>query len=190
MIYHQGASLSKHDLMFCHGTQTTDNSRICHCLLFDEHDKHNFVQPFLQSRKLLRLYTHALTKLHTEVMSWIWCLWVSLCMALTWSELNYCAWFVPSVSSLRLSVMVRSRIQYIHRRGVRWWEIHRVNFHERALVHVQIWNVRIRSFNLNLRYMATCKQMDRHTHASCNAWIYIITVCVQTPSLPYLSWLL
>ena len=135
-------------------------------------------------------YTHAWTKLHTEVMSWIWCLWVSLCMALTWSELNYCAWFVPSVSSLPLSVMVRSRIQYIHRRGVRWWEIHRVNFHERALVHVQIWNVRIRSFNLNLQYMATCKQMDKHTHASCNAWIYIITVCVQTPSLPYLSWLL
>ena len=56
-------------------------------------------------------YTHALTKLPTEVMSWIWCLWVSLCMALTWSELNYCAWFVPSVSSLPLSVMVRSRIQ-------------------------------------------------------------------------------
>ena len=57
MIYHQGVSLSKHNLMFCHGTQTTDNSRICHCLLFDEHDKHNFVQPFLQSRKLLQLHT-------------------------------------------------------------------------------------------------------------------------------------
>ena len=40
MIYHWGASLSEQciaDLMFCHGTQTMDNSRICHCLLFDEH---------------------------------------------------------------------------------------------------------------------------------------------------------
>ena len=43
MIYHWGASLSEHaciaDLMFCHGTQTMDNSRICHCLLFHEHGK-------------------------------------------------------------------------------------------------------------------------------------------------------
>ena len=60
MNYHPGASLSEHafaDLMFCHGTQTMDNSRICHCLLFHEHGKQNFVQPFLRSRKLLRLHT-------------------------------------------------------------------------------------------------------------------------------------
>ena len=31
-----------------------DNSRICHCLLFHEHGKQNFVQPFCLSRKLLR----------------------------------------------------------------------------------------------------------------------------------------
>ena len=31
------------DLMFRHGTQTIDNSKICHCLLFHEQ---NFVQPF------------------------------------------------------------------------------------------------------------------------------------------------
>ena len=57
-------------LMFCHGTQIMDNSRICDCLLFHEHGKQNFVQPFRLSRKLLR-YTHAWTKLHNEVMSWI-----------------------------------------------------------------------------------------------------------------------
>ena len=37
MIYHQQASMSEQciaDLMFCHGTQTMDNSEICHCLLF------------------------------------------------------------------------------------------------------------------------------------------------------------
>ena len=33
------------------------NHGICHCLLFHEHDKQNFVQSFLQSRKLLRLHT-------------------------------------------------------------------------------------------------------------------------------------
>ena len=56
------------DVMFCHGTQIMDNSRICHCLLFHEHGKQNFVQPFCLSRKLLR-YTNARTKLHNEVMS-------------------------------------------------------------------------------------------------------------------------
>ena len=40
-----------------------------------------------------------------------WCLWVSICMALTWSKLNFCVWFwwpIPSASNLLLSVMVRS----------------------------------------------------------------------------------
>ena len=31
-----------------------------------------------------------------------------LCMDFTWNKLNYCAWFVPSVSSLTLSAMVHS----------------------------------------------------------------------------------
>ena len=57
--------------------------------------------------KLLRLHTHTLTKLHTEVMNFS-PLWVSIMHGLTWSELNYCAWFVLSVSSLPLSVMVCS----------------------------------------------------------------------------------
>ena len=68
MIYHQGASLSEHALLFCHGTQTIDNSRICHCLLFHRDGNQNFMQPFLRSRKLLR-YTHAWTKLHNVVMT-------------------------------------------------------------------------------------------------------------------------
>jgi len=51
----------------------------------------------------------ALTKLHTEVMSWISGIYEHhLCMALLWSNLNHHAQFVPSVSSLRLPVMVRS----------------------------------------------------------------------------------
>ena len=45
------------NLMFCHGTQIMENSRICHCLLFHEHGKQNFVQPHLRSSKLLRLHT-------------------------------------------------------------------------------------------------------------------------------------
>ena len=98
MIHHWGVSLSEHALLLCHGTQTTDNSRICHCLQFHEYGKQNFVHPFLRSRKLLR-YTHAWTKLHNVVMTQLnlWCLWVSLCVTLTWSELNYCAWFDGTV---------------------------------------------------------------------------------------------
>ena len=70
-MYHRGrAWASMRNLLFCHGTQIMDNSRICHRLLFHEHGKQNFVQLFRLSRKLLR-YTHAWTKLHNEVMSWI-----------------------------------------------------------------------------------------------------------------------
>ena len=104
----------------CHGTQSTDNSRICHCLLFHEHGKENFMQRFHLSRKLLR-YTHAWTKLHNKVMSWISGAY----------ECHY-AWPLPeanattvrdlavlSVSSLPLSVMVCSRafigVELVHR---------------------------------------------------------------------------
>ena len=31
---------------FCHGTQTMDNSRICHCLLFHEHGKQTLCSHF------------------------------------------------------------------------------------------------------------------------------------------------
>ena len=55
------------DLMFCHSTQTMENSRFCHCLLFLEHGKQNFVQPFLQSRKLLQLHT---LRLNFTMKSW------------------------------------------------------------------------------------------------------------------------
>ena len=43
--------------------------------------------PFLRSRKLL-LYTHAWTNIHKLSLALI----MSLFMALTWSELNYCSW--------------------------------------------------------------------------------------------------
>ena len=37
-IYHRGASLSEHavhaDLIFCHGIQTMNSSKICHCCCF------------------------------------------------------------------------------------------------------------------------------------------------------------
>ena len=34
------------DLIFCHGRKIMDNSRICHCLLFNEHGEQNLEQPF------------------------------------------------------------------------------------------------------------------------------------------------
>ena len=55
-------------------------------------------------------YTHTFTKLHTEVMRWISCAYECwLCMDLPEANsTSYSAWFVLSVSSLPLSVMVRS----------------------------------------------------------------------------------
>ena len=98
-------------LMFCHGTQNMDNSRICRCLLFREHGKQNFVQPFRLSRKLLR-YTHAWTKLHNQVMSWTsGAVYMSVNMRWPLPEVNTTTvrdLIVLSVSSLPLSIMVHS----------------------------------------------------------------------------------
>ena len=41
-----------------YGIHTTDDSRICHCLLLHGCGKQIFTQPFLRSRKLLQLHTH------------------------------------------------------------------------------------------------------------------------------------
>ena len=71
-IYHRGCEPERRciaDIMFCHGTQTMDSSRICLCLLFHEQGKQNSVQPFLRSWKLLWLHTRLDYILHNEVMS-------------------------------------------------------------------------------------------------------------------------
>ena len=109
-----------HTADLCHGTQAMDNSRICHRLMFHEHGKQYFVQPFLRSMKLLRLHT----RFNTEVMSWIshayecrscmdlpeansttvrnlYCLWAA-CPCLSWSTVAMRAltWviFIPQAS--------------------------------------------------------------------------------------------
>ena len=76
--------------------------------LFHECGKQYFVQPFLRSIKLLRLHAHFNLTSHWRYELNFSHLWVSIMHGLTWSELNYCAWFVLSVSSLSLSVMVCS----------------------------------------------------------------------------------
>ena len=88
--------LSRHTIM--------GNSRSCHCLLFYEHGKQNFMQQFHLSRKLLR-YTHAWTKLHNNVMSWISGAYECR-YAWPLPEVNattVCDITVPSLSSLPLS---------------------------------------------------------------------------------------
>ena len=54
----------------------------------------------------------------------LWRLWVSLCTALTWSELNYTAWFDGVVCKQPALVCHGP-----HRRGATLWGVHRVNFH-------------------------------------------------------------
>ena len=106
MSYHRGwAWASMHcwfDVLSWH-----TNHGICHCLLFHGHSKQNFVQPFLRSRKALRLHTRW-TKLHNEVRSWISGAY-ECHYAWTLPEANSTSVYdltVQSVSSLPLSVMV------------------------------------------------------------------------------------
>ena len=57
-------------LIYCHGTQAMDNSRICHHLLFHERGKQYFVHAAISSVNEATEATHtAFTKLHTEVTS-------------------------------------------------------------------------------------------------------------------------
>ena len=57
-----------------------------------------------QSNYMYYGYTHAWNKLHTEVMNWISVpVEYLLCMVLTWSGLNHCAWFEPSAGCPCLS---------------------------------------------------------------------------------------
>ena len=96
MIYHRGGGGEPERtciaVLSC--TQTMDNSRIGHCLLFHEHGKQKLRAAISPVDEATMLYTHAWTKL-----SWAesLALMMSLFMVLTWSELNYCVWFDGSV---------------------------------------------------------------------------------------------
>ena len=80
MVYHRGASLSEHpllNLMFCH-----TNLGICHCCSMSMVSKTS--------------YSHfsdhyATYTLNLTMKSWAESL--ALMRVLTWSKLNYCAWF-------------------------------------------------------------------------------------------------
>ena len=136
-----------------------DNSRICHCLLFHEHGKQNFVQPFRLSRKLLH-YTHAWTKLHNEVMSWIsGTVYMSVIMHGPYRERNYCAWFDGTVCEQPALVYHGLQLRF-HRHGV-----------NRNLFYycVQIWNPFAQFKFLVYGHSQTYIHTYIHTHASSNA---------------------
>ena len=89
MIYHWRGEPERAcitDAMFCHGIQTMDNSRTVCCSM-------SMVSKTLCSHFSGQgSYTLGLNFTISHEMN-LWHLWVSLCMTLTWSELNYCAWF-------------------------------------------------------------------------------------------------
>ena len=138
---------------FCHGIQTMDNSRICHCHCFMNMVSKNFVQRF---GSYYATHTLGLNFTNCHELN-LWCLWCHYSWPLP--EANSTTvrdLMTPSVNSLPLSVIVCSR------------------FHRREFVH-WTWicfstcaNLNICSFNWNLWYMATSKQADIHTHV-CNA---------------------
>ena len=93
MVCHRGASLSEHPLMFCHGTQTLGFVTVCSStsMLSKTSCSHFSGQGTYYA-------THTLG-LNFIIKSWAesLALMMSLCMALTWSKLNYCAWFDDTV---------------------------------------------------------------------------------------------
>ena len=106
MIYHRGGEPER-TMHCCHGTQAMDNNRICHRLLtFHERGKQYFMQPFLQSMKLLRLSLNFILKLWAEFLALM-----NVDYAWTYLKANsttvrdlYCLW----AACLPLSVIVRS----------------------------------------------------------------------------------
>ena len=109
-------------------------------------------------------YTHVWTKLHTEVISWIWHLWVSLYACLTWCELNYCVWFltVMSVNSLLVSVIVCSHIGVeLDSEGPSWqlWIYFSMCANLKSFIS-------IRSIEF---FVYGYTQANQHTHVDCNA---------------------
>ena len=142
----------------CHGIQTMDNSRICHCRCFMSMVSKNFVQPFFRSRGLLR-YTHAWTELHKLSWAESLALMMSLFMALTWSELNYCAWFDGTVCE-QPALVCRCPQSCSVDPSV--WSL--FTEHEFALARVQIWTS-VRSIWIFGIWPQASKQASRHTHA-------------------------
>ena len=85
----------------------------------NERGKQYFVQPFLRSMMLLRLHTCFNYTSHWSYEVNFSRLWVLIMHGIAWSKLNYCAWFVLTVSSLPLSVIVRCCHAYINLSNLR-----------------------------------------------------------------------
>ena len=119
----------------------------------------NFMHPFLRSTKLL-CYTHVWTKLHKNLMLWAECLalMMSLFLVLTWSELNYCAWFEGTVCEQPALVCHDPQSFFIC--------VEFVTEHKFALARVQIWNP-AHPF-VQFKY-----SVYGHKQASRHAYIYI-----------------
>ena len=132
MIHHR-ASLSKQFLaflIFCHGTQTIHNSKLCHCLLFHEHVKQTSAKQWSSYQIIIIttcwqiaaifLVKEATTATHTLGLNFILMSQISdayncwSCIALTWSKLNYRAWLVLCVSNLSSSLRVHSSYVWIN----------------------------------------------------------------------------
>ena len=120
MIYHCGGE-PEQTMHCCHGTQAMDNNRICHRLLtFHERGRQYFVQPFLQSMKLLRLSLNFTLKLWGEFLAlmsvnyaWIYLKWTQLqCVICTvWAACPCLSWSPVAMreSSLFLGLPSRRR---------------------------------------------------------------------------------
>ena len=150
MIYHWGVSLSKHALLNAHKPWITAGFVTVYFSVSMVNK--NFMQPFLRSTKLL-CYTRAWTKLHKLSWTESLVLMMSLFMAaLTWSELNYCAWFDGTVCEVACTCPSWSAVTVI---GV---ELDSKGYPscQLSLKHTCRFEIlHICSFNSNFRYMAS-----------------------------------
>ena len=88
----------------------------CHPMLFHERGKQYFMQPFFRWMKLHTCFNYTS---HWSYELNFSRLWMSIMHGLAWSEFNYCTWFALSVSSLPLSVMLRSCHSCVNLRRLR-----------------------------------------------------------------------
>ena len=145
--------------MFRHGTQTMDNSRICSSM--------SMVSKTSCSHFSGQGSYHTTHTWTNKVMSWISGAYESLCMALTWSELDYFAWFdgtvcdQPALSRILISrSVVCSSIVLTF------------------LARVQIWNpfIQFKFSVYGLMYTHV------HTYASCNPVLLVWGSLMLTPT--------
>ena len=156
-------------LMFCRGTQTMDNNRICHWLLFHEHGKQNFGSHFsgqgsyydytLGLNFTIKSRAESLVIMHGPYLK------LTQLLCVVW---QYRLWAASPCLSWSSS-------------------LHQIDNCALLLARVQIWNVGIRSFNLYSGIWPCTKK--KHIDASYNAVPFSVGLRLVPINCEYARWI-